>query len=161
MYSVNLFGTGWIVLFNLWELPINSFYNIVDVIENYKPKQTERFITDLKNEFPRVFSVKTRAVHKNRSQVFIKRKCEASTIFGTRLNKWETGKVGENWRDFRSRLLWLGVSNRIYIYIYIYKKNRKIRVCADFSTGSNDYLKGHAYPIPSPEVGFILGLPSG
>ena len=54
--SVNLFGTDSIVLFNLWELPINSFCNKVDVIENYKLKQTERFIMDLKNEFPRIFS---------------------------------------------------------------------------------------------------------
>ena len=54
--SVNLFGIDWIVLFNLGELLINSFCNKVDVIENYKPKQTERSITDLKNEFPCIFS---------------------------------------------------------------------------------------------------------
>ena len=43
--SVNLFGTNWIILFNLWELPINSLCYKIDVIEkNYKLKQTERWI---------------------------------------------------------------------------------------------------------------------
>ena len=34
--------------------------------------------------------------------------------------------------------------------VYI-KENRKIRVCADFSTGLNNCLKDRAYPLQSPE----------
>ena len=34
---------------------------------------------------------------------------------------------------------------------YIKKKNKKIRVCAHFSTGLNDCLKDHTYLLPSPE----------
>ena len=33
----------------------------------------------------------------------------------------------------------------------VYVKNKKIRVCADFSTGLNDCLMDHSYPFPSPE----------
>ena len=62
---VNLFGTDWIVLFNLWELLINSYCNKVDVIENYKPKQTERF----EKRIPSCLFRRIRAVHKSRSQV--------------------------------------------------------------------------------------------
>ena len=35
--------------------------------------------------------------------------------------------------------------------VYVTKKNKKIRVCADFSTGLNDCLMDHSYPLPSPE----------
>ena len=32
--------------------------------------------------------------------------------------------------------------------VYVKKKNKKIRVCADFSTGLNDCLMDHSYPRP-------------
>ena len=35
--------------------------------------------------------------------------------------------------------------------IYVKKKNEKMRVGADFSTGLNDYLKDHTYLLPSKE----------
>ena len=35
--------------------------------------------------------------------------------------------------------------------VYVKKKNKKIRVCANFSTRLNDSLKKHIYPLPSPE----------
>ena len=49
------FGIDWIVLFDLWELPINSFCNRVSVSEKKNSKQNEDFLTVLKSEFPRVF----------------------------------------------------------------------------------------------------------
>ena len=36
-------------------------------------------------------------------------------------------------------------------WVYVKKKDKKIRVCADFSTGLNNCLKDHTYPLPSPE----------
>ena len=35
--------------------------------------------------------------------------------------------------------------------VYVKKKNKKIRVCADFSTGLNDCIRDHSYPLPTPE----------
>ena len=35
--------------------------------------------------------------------------------------------------------------------VYVKKKNKKIQVCADISTGLNDCLKDHTYPLPSLE----------
>ena len=51
-----LFGIDWIVLFDLWELTINSFCNSISVSEKKNSKQNEDFLTVLKSEFPRVFS---------------------------------------------------------------------------------------------------------
>ena len=38
--------------------------------------------------------------------------------------------------------------------VYIKKKSKDIRVCADFSTGLNAAEKDHHYPLPSPEEVF-------
>ena len=35
--------------------------------------------------------------------------------------------------------------------VYVRKKSNQIRVCADFSTGLNQELKDHHFPLPSPE----------
>ena len=35
--------------------------------------------------------------------------------------------------------------------VYVKKKNKKIRVCADFSKFLNHCLMDHSYPLPSPE----------
>ena len=35
--------------------------------------------------------------------------------------------------------------------VYIKKKSKETRVCADFSTGLNAALKDYHYPLPSPE----------
>ena len=50
-----LFGSYWIVLFDLWQLPINFYCNRVDVSSKSKNKETEKLVEDLKNSFPRVF----------------------------------------------------------------------------------------------------------
>ena len=34
--------------------------------------------------------------------------------------------------------------------VYVKKKNKKIRVCVDFSTGLHDCLMDHSYLLPSP-----------
>ena len=39
--------------------------------------------------------------------------------------------------------------------VYIEKKNDEIRVCADFSTGLNECLKDHSYPLPTLEDIFL------
>ena len=38
--------------------------------------------------------------------------------------------------------------------VYIRKKSKEIRVCADFSTGLNAALKDYHYPLPIPEEVF-------
>ena len=38
--------------------------------------------------------------------------------------------------------------------VYVKKKNNEIRVCADFSTGLNECLRGHTYPLPTLEEVF-------
>ena len=60
----NLFGSDWIVLFDLWQLPINSYCNRVDISSKSKNKETEKLVEDLKNSFPHVFSEHEKPVFK-------------------------------------------------------------------------------------------------
>ena len=43
------------MLFNLWQLPINSYSNRIDISSKSKNKETEKLVDDLKNCFPNVF----------------------------------------------------------------------------------------------------------
>lgn len=52
----NLFGIDWIVLFNLWGKPINTFCRNLNVSNIENSKQTEEFVEDLKDEFKDVFT---------------------------------------------------------------------------------------------------------
>ena len=38
--------------------------------------------------------------------------------------------------------------------VHVKKKSNQIQICADFSTGLNDALQYHLYPLPSPEESF-------
>ena len=52
----SLFGIDWFILFNLWEIPINAFCRILDVLEVKKSVQTEKYFYDLKSKFTKVFA---------------------------------------------------------------------------------------------------------
>ena len=39
-------------------------------------------------------------------------------------------------------------------WAHLKKKSYQIRICADFSTGLNDALQDHHYPLPNPEEVF-------
>ena len=51
----NLFGIDWLILFNLWEISINTFCRKLDASEVTKSAQTEKFVNDLKSEITKVF----------------------------------------------------------------------------------------------------------
>ena len=145
-----LFGVDLIVLFNLWERPANSFCNKLNMV---KSSQMKSFLEDLKAEFPRVFSeglghcVKTEAkfeLKENATPVFKpKRNVPFSSMDAIekeleRLQKMDVIEKVDH-TDWAS------------LTVYVKKKNNKIRVCADFSTGLNECLKDHNYPLPSAE----------
>ena len=58
------------------------------------------------------------------------------------------------------RLVYMGILSKVEFSewaaqtVYIRKKSKEIRVCADFSTGLNAALKDYHYPLPSPEEVF-------
>jgi len=135
----------------LWELPINSFCNKVDIIEKNKLNKTKRFIDDLKNELPPVFSEGLGLCTK--TEVKFELKENAKPVF--RKKRKVAFSTLDTINEELDRLPKIGVISKVDYSdwalptVYIKKKNRKIRVCADFSTGLNDCLKDHMYSLPS------------
>ena len=148
----NLFGTDWIVLFNLWKFPINSFYNKIKVY-SFKNRVTENMIKDLKIKFPQVFSEGLGICKKMEAKFEVKE--NAKPIFKRKRNL-PFGALEQIDKELE-RLKNFGVISRIEFsewacpVVYVKKKNNKIRMCADFSTGLNDCLRDHTYLLPSPE----------
>ena len=56
--NANLFNIDLIVLFDLWEKPINAFCRKLNSSSMGKSKQTENFVNKLKSEFSKIFADK-------------------------------------------------------------------------------------------------------
>lgn len=155
--SSNLMGSDLIILFDLFEIPINSFCNRIDVSPAGKNKNKDNLIKDLKTEFPRVFSgglgncTKTEVkfeVKENVKPVFKpKRKVPYAALETVNQELQRLEEMGV--------ISKIGYSDWSSPVVFVKKKNHKIRVCADFSTGLNDCLKEPSYPLPSPEDVFV------
>ena len=145
----NLFGTDWIQEFNLWDLPINTFCQKVKSLMTEK----QSLKTELKKTFPEIFAAslgkctKTAAKFKlidNAQPIFKKKR---STPFAS------LEKINKE----LDRLVKTGILSKVEFSqwaaptVYVKKKSKEIRVCADFSTGLNAVLIDYHYPLPSPE----------
>ena len=107
----------------------NKFF--LYVIENYKLKQTERFITDLKNEFPRVFSEGLRLCTK--TEVKFELKENVKPVFRTKrkvplLTLDSINKELER-LEIISVISKVDYSDCTSPTVYIKKKNGKMSVC--------------------------------
>lgn len=45
-------------------------------------------------------------------------------------------------------------SNLVIFFKLVKRKDGRVRLCADYSTGLNDALEPHQYPLPTPEAIF-------
>ena len=119
-----------------------------------KSEKTENFISELKNEFPRVFYEGLGQCTK--TKVRLKRFDNIKPVFKAQRNVSFLALDAVN--QELGRLEKVGLISKVDFSdwaahtVYTKKKNKKIRVCADFSTGVNDCLKDHTYPLPSPEA---------
>ena len=145
----NLFGTDWLDKFELWDTPISDFCH------NIKSHTTEVDVVkrELREKFPEVFSgglgrctkmVASFELKENAQPVFRKKR---SVPFAS------LEKIDQE----LDRMVATGILSKVDYSdwsapaVYVKKKNKEIRVCADFSTGLNAALKDYHYPLPSPE----------
>ncbi|MGX9987631.1 reverse transcriptase family protein, partial [Soonwooa purpurea] len=148
----NLFGTDWIQKFELWDSPISDF---CQKVESFRT-EAEKLKKDLRESFPKVFSEKLGCCTKMEAKFKLKEnvtpvfKKKRSVPFAS------IQKIDEE----LDRLVKTGILTPIDYSewaaptVYVKKKSKDIRVCADFSTGLNAALKDHHYPLPSPEEVF-------
>ena len=95
-----LFGSDWIVLFDLWQLLINSYCNRVDISSKSTNNETEKLVEDLKNCFPCVFledhgkCVKTKMKFELKENVKLVFKPNRKVPFAAS-SQWKIGKIRE------------------------------------------------------------------
>ena len=151
--NANLFGTDLIVLFDLWEKPINVFCWQLNALSMGKSKQTENFVNKLKSEFNKVFADKLGYCTKTEARFELKD--NVKPVFKPK-RKVPFSSLETIDKELR-RLEENGVIKKVdYLEwasptVYMKKKNIKIRVCADFSIGLNECLRDHTYPLPTLE----------
>ena len=148
----NLFGTDWISEFELWDSPMNNFCNKVEGLS----AEADKLRTDLKEKFPTVFADKLGQCTKVRAKLELRD--DHNPVFKKpRSVPFASREKIENELD---RLVEIGVLTPVNYSewaaptVYVKKKSKEIRVCADFSTGLNAMLKDHHYPLPNPEEVF-------
>ena len=145
----NLFGMDWIQKFELWDSPIGDFCQKVDNLT----AEAEKLKKDLKESFPNVFSDKLGRCTKMEAK--FKLQDNVPSVFKKKQNVpfASMQKIDEE----LDRLVNTGILTTVdwaIPTVYVKKKSKDIRVCADFSTGLNAALKDHHYPLPSPEEVF-------
>ena len=144
-----LFGSDWFQKFNHWDQPINTFCQKVECIT----AEAEKIKMELKGSFPEVFSaglgkctkIKAKFEQKENRRPIFRKKRNVPFAATEEINKELDRLVN------RGILSKVEFSEWVAPTVYIRKKSKEIRVCADFSTGLNAALKDYHYPLPSPE----------
>ena len=148
----NLFGSDWFLKSNHWDQPINMFCQKVECIT----AEAEKIKKEQKGSFPEVFSACPGKCTKITAKFELKE--NTRPIFRKKRNiPFASTKEMNKELD---RLVNMGILSKVEFsewaapMVYIRKKSKEIRVCAEFSTGLNAALKYNHYPLPSPEEVF-------
>ena len=148
---MNLLGLDWIEQLKLFDIPLKSVFNTLSITS---VTEIERYFTnELKNKFSNVFQEGLGCCTK--SKVVLKLNKDAKPIF--RPKRPVPYAALEMVEKELLRLQQQGViqptnySKWAAPIVVVRKANGKIRICADYSTGLNNSLESHQYPLPIPE----------
>lgn len=147
---LNVFGTDWIELFNLSDVPVNTFCNNITVnsINGHRD-----YIKVIETNYPNI--VKEELGLSKLSSVRLQLKPDSQPIF--RAKRPVAYASQQAVVDELHRLQQLGVitpvthSEWAAPIVVARKANGSVRVCGDYSTGLNASLESHQYPLPNPE----------
>lgn len=144
--DLDIFGSDWIELFGLWDVPISQFCRRIN-------DQSERSVQALMCRFPKVFTDKMGLCSKMKVQFTLKG--DPKPIF--RPKRPVAYSVQAAVEEEIHRLQNLGIlkpvdhSDWAAPIVAVRKPNGKVRICADFSTGLNNVLEPNQYPLPLPD----------
>ncbi|XP_017482519.1 PREDICTED: uncharacterized protein K02A2.6-like [Rhagoletis zephyria] len=147
--ELNLFGIPWITSFDLWSVPFDS------VCKHIKSTGDDLAI-EVCEKFPQLFSEGLGCF--NKGKVSLKLKPGAHPIFRNARPVPQAAR--EPISIELERLQHLGIISPIKYsqwaapIVVVKKKNGKLRICADYSTGLNNALEPNMYPLPTPDIIF-------
>lgn len=144
----DLFGSDWATLYNLWDLPATSFCNQVTV-----PIDSASLVVELQQKFAPVFEKGLGECQQFRASLQLKP--DAHPVF--RQKRPVPFHVMALVTEELERLEQSGIISPVQFssfaapIVVVKKSNGKIRLVGDYSTGLNDMLQSHEYPVPTPE----------
>ncbi|CAH8535475.1 unnamed protein product [Dicrocoelium dendriticum] len=149
--NLNLLGLDWIERFNLLDVPINQ---ICASVHLHKPKVPKAMaIEQIREKYAPVFREGLGKCTKLQASLSLKP--DAVPVFrAKRPVPYAAVPIVDQELD---RLEKLGViyavnySSWAAPIVVVKKPNGQIRICADFSTGLNEALNTHQYPLPVPD----------
>ena len=148
--DLNLIGLDWIEELDLFTVPLKSVFNTFSLKSVH---DTEKYFTQtLKSKFSDVFREDLGCCKKIKAT--LKLKADSKPIFRPkRLVSYAALNIVEKELD---RLQEAGVIEPTNYsrwgapIVVVRKKNSKVRIDVDYSTGLNDALDTHQYPLPTP-----------
>lgn len=146
----SLFGADWSTLFDLWALPAIAFCNQV---ANTVPIDSASLVVELQQKFAPVFEKGLGECQQFRASLQLKP--DAHPVF--RQKRPVPFHVMAQVTEELERLEQSGIISPVQFSTYaapivvVKKSNGKIRLVGDYSTGLNDMLQSHEYPVPTPE----------
>lgn len=148
----DLFGLEWIAAFGLLEQSLATFCNKV-TLTNQKKKDPAEFVRDLQVNFASVFAPTLGRCEQFKAALHLK--SDARPVFRQRRPApfHTMALISEELERLEQSEIITPVQFSLYAapIVVVRKANGTIRLCGDYSTGLNDMLESHEYPIPTPE----------
>ncbi|XP_062700183.1 uncharacterized protein K02A2.6-like [Aedes albopictus] len=143
--SLNLLGIDFIDKFNLWSLPMDNFCNQVSGV----PVDA----SSLQKAYPKLFSNTLGLCNKAKIKLALKESCRP--IYRPRRPvSYAMLPTVDQELDRLERLNIISpvdYSEWAAPIVVVRKANGSIRICGDYSTGLNERLQPHQYPLPLPQ----------
>lgn len=150
--SGDLFGLEWINKFGLGTLPMRSFCNQIS-LGKQQPLDPVKFVHYLQENFAAVFS---KTLGKcGQFEATLRLKENARPVFRQKrpVPYHTMALVSEELERLEQSGIISPVDFSLFAapIVVVKKANGSVRICGDYSTGLNDVLEPHEYPIPTPE----------
>ncbi|CAH8442528.1 unnamed protein product [Schistosoma rodhaini] len=161
-HDLDLIGIDWIDKINLWDVPLSEICMMkctnsprdLPMVHVAKKAIT---IEDLLQKHNKLFQNKLGCCTIGKAKLYLRQDVKPVFCPKRQVPYAATDKVDKE----LDRLEKLGVIQPVNYsawaapIVVVPKANGTIRLCADFSTGLNDALQSHSYPLPLPEDLFI------
>ena len=157
--NLDLLGIEWINQLNLWNIPLDSVCHTQDIQQEIEydvaivGSYPNTDPTDLYEEFSDVFTERLGKCEKMVAELFVEpgvrpvfRPSRPVPYSMIELLDAELKRLEES--EIISKVNYSAWAAPI---VAVRKPNGSLRLCGDFSTGLNDALKTHEYPLPIPE----------
>ena len=144
---LNIMGTDLMEQLEIWNLPIQSICNNIHVSE----------LNTIEQKFPKLFS--QQPGHCSTFQINLKLKSGVTPVFRPKrpVAYAALQQVDDELKRLEEANIIKPVSYSRWAspIVVVKKPNGKVRICGDYSTGVNECMETHTYPLPLPDDIFV------